>query len=163
MVRNNLEIENANIIFRNFSGEENQFNRKGNRNFSVLLSEEDALKLANDGWNVKSYTANDGAETIYHLPVKVSYAKIPPCVWLITKRKRKTLLNERTIGSLDYADILSADIIIRPYNWDVTGKTGVKAYLKTAYITIQEDRFAAKYAEEEFPDEDDDEVPFDDV
>lgn len=163
MVRNNLEIENANIIFRNFSGEENEFNRRGNRNFSILLSEEDALKLANDGWNVKTYKSNDDAETIYHLSVKVSYAKFPPCVWLITKQKRKTLLNERTIGSLDYADILSADIIIRPYNWNVTGKTGVKAYLKTAYITIQEDRFAAKYAEEEFPDEDDDEVPFDDV
>ena len=163
MVRNNLEIENANIIFRNFSGEENEFNRRGNRNFSILLSEEDALKLANDGWNVKSYTSNDGGETIYHLSVKVSDAKFPPCVWLITKQKRKTLLNERTIGSLDYADILSADIIIRPYNWNVTGKTGVKAYLKTAYITIQEDRFAAKYAEEEFPEEDDDEAPFDDV
>lgn len=163
MVRNNLEIENANIIFRNFSGEENQFNRRGNRNFSILLSEEDALNLANDGWNVKTYKANDDAEILYHLPVKVSYAKVPPCVWLITKQKRKTLLNERTIGSLDYADILTADIIIRPYNWDVSGKTGVKAYLKTAYITIQEDRFAAKYAEEEFPDEDDDEVPFDTV
>ena len=102
MVRNNLEIENANIIFRNFSGEENEFNRRGNRNFSILLSEENALKLANDGWNVKTYKSNDDAETIYHLSVKVSYAKFPPCVWLITKQKRKTCSALSTLSQVIY-------------------------------------------------------------
>ena len=142
-----LEIENARIIWRNFSGDPDKFHPKGGyRNFNVVIDDPElAQKLANDGWNIKIRPPREeGEEPLHTLEVAVSFENYPPKVIMVTSRN-KVELDEESIGTLDSADILSTDLIISPYHYDVQGKEGIKAYLKTAYVTIEEDRFAEKY------------------
>lgn len=144
--RKNIAIENAQLRFRNFSGKEGRFNPEGQRNFCVILDDGIAEQMAEDGWNVKYLQPRDENEApCPYLQVKVRFDNVPPKIVLVTSRG-KSILDESTVGMLDWAEFENVDLIISPSKWDVNGKTGLAAYLKTMYVTIAEDVFEAKYA-----------------
>ena len=156
---NTLLVEKARILFRNFTGKEGQYNREGDRNFCLLLDPEKAEELAQDGWNIKTLKPREpGDEPQPYLHVSVSYKGRPPKIVMITSRGRSDI-PERMVEILDWADFRQVDLIVRPYEWTVNGKSGIKAYLKSLFVTIEEDYLELKYAdvreigsEEEFVD-----------
>lgn len=138
-------MENRRLMFRNFSGEEGPYNNKGDRNFNVVLDPDEAESLAHDGWNVKYLKPRDPQEEpLARLEITVKFGRFPPTIVLITSRG-KTTLPEELVGIFDWAELANVDLIFRPYYWDINGKQGVTAYLKTFYGTIVEDPLALKY------------------
>lgn len=142
-----ITIEDAHIIFRNFKGEGSEYNNPGNRNFAVLLDSDVAADLKSIGWNVKYLRPReDDDEPQAYLPVKVKFGRIPPKIVMVNSRSRTQVdLDEDSVSCLDFAEFETIDLIIRPYQWERQGKSGISAYLKTGYFTIMEDPFAHKY------------------
>ena len=142
-----LQIDDAKIIFRNFEGRGDKYNREGDRNFSLLIEDPDtADSLIENGWNVRIKPGRDEDEGPFmRLPVKVKFTDYGPNVYLITGDRRNEL-DEESIGCLDNIDIESVDLDIRPYDWEVNGRTGRTAYLQSMQVVQRIDRFAARYA-----------------
>lgn len=138
-------IEHADIGFRNFSGKEGKFNPPGKKTFVVFLDTDHAEELERQGWNVKYLKPRDeDDEPKAYLSVEAKFTHKPPVVALITSGGRTTL-DEQTTMILDFADIKQVDLVINASRWDVNGKQGVKAYLKSIYVTIHEDALELKY------------------
>lgn len=140
-------FEDVRIGFRNFSGKEGQYNREGDRNFVVFLDPETAEAMMEDGYNVKHLKPRDEDEDPQaYLQVSVNFKGRPPKVVMVTSRG-KNPLGEEEVEVLDWVDIKMVDLIIRPYQWEVNGKSGVKAYLQSIFITIEEDELELKYVD----------------
>lgn len=141
----NLVVENARLAFRNFAGNAGKYNAAGRRNFVVLLNSDDAPALIEQGWNIKFLKPRDeDEEPTPYIQVAVNFENRPPRILLVTSRG-KTALDEDTVSLLDWADVETADVTIRPYVWEVNGATGIKAYVKTLVVKITEDPVEMKY------------------
>lgn len=138
-----LQIDDARIIYRNFSGVGSKFNREGDRNFAVIIDSQDvADALVEEGWNIKiKPPREDGDEPFMFLPVKIKFNDRGPNVYL-SSGSNMHKLDEESISCLDDIDILSVDLDIRPYDWEVNGKTGRTAYLQSIRVVQELDRFA---------------------
>lgn len=149
-----LEINNAQICYRNFEGRQSQFNAAGDRNFCLIIpTKEMADALIERGWNVKEKPARDAFEEPFRtLKVKVTCNENGPTA-VFKSGKNNTKLDEETIGMLDEVSLASVDLDIRPYDWNVGGRSGRTAYLKGIWAYHNQDRFATRLAEEEYPEE----------
>lgn len=157
--RDILQIDDARIIYRNFAGRGDKYNREGDRNFAVLIPDEKlADELVERGWNVKIKPPREDGDTPFmFLPVKVKFNDRGPNVYLKTGDAQNRL-REDSVGLLDNIDIISVDLDIRPYDWVIqegtkNEKSGRSAYLQSIRVTQDVDRFADRYASEEYPEE----------
>ena len=146
-----LEINDARIIWKNFAGRGDRFNREGDRNFHLVIpTQEDCDMLRadtneyGDGWNVKIKPPREEGDTPFmHMLVKVKFTGRGPNVYLVSGNKTVEL-NEDTISCLDEIDILSCDMDIRPYDDKLpNGNTFRTAYLSAMRVYQRVDRFAA--------------------
>lgn len=142
-VTDNLVFNNARIVFRNFTGRAGRFNAEGIRSFSVVIEDlEFAHKLEEDGWNIKwPKPREDGEELAPTLPVAVSFDPYPPRIKQVQEGGGEVWLDASNVFTLDDAEIISASLVIRPYNYEVNGSTGVKAYLKDMKVEVARDIF----------------------
>ena len=148
--RDILQIDDARIVYRNFSGTGSKFNREGDRNFAVVIPDQDVVdELVNRGWNVKIKPPRDEDDTPFmFLPVKIKFNERGPKVYLQSGDKTVEL-DEESVDCLDDVDILCVDLDIRPYYWEVNGKQGRTAYLQSIHVVQEIDRFAARMQQAE--------------
>lgn len=141
--RDILQIDDARIIYRNFAGRGDKYNREGDRNFAVVIPDEEmAAQLTDLGWNVKIKPAReDGDAPFMFLPVKVKFNDRGPNVYLKTGNVQNRL-DEESVGLLDNIDIIGVDLDIRAYDWEINGKEGRTAYLQSIRVVQDIDRFA---------------------
>lgn len=141
----NLIIEDAQLIFKNFSGRKGEFNPLGQRNFCVLLDDDIAKNLKKDGWNVKYLKPREeGDKEQAIIQVKVRFDKRPPNI-VIVSSTGKSQIDESEVNLLDWAEIEHVDININPSEWENNGNHGIAAYLKSMYVTIEQDPLEEKY------------------
>lgn len=143
-----VTIEGTRLVFRNFSGEKGKFNKDGRREFGAVLPRDLALQMKEDGWNVKQFRAreDDVEEPDFYILIKIGENGNPPKLVMINSRGRVDIpVGEADI--LDWVTVAKADLIINPFHWDVDGNTGISAYLRSLYITVDEDELERKYAD----------------
>lgn len=160
-----LTLRDTQLLYRNFAGVEGKFNKAGNRNVTVTIDDPALVEdLIADGWNVRTQEPREeGDEPRYLMKVKVNFdSSRPPRVIMIVGKRRVTL-DENSVAILDTADVVKADMTVVPYVWEIGDKAGTAAYLKTMYVTIEEDPLDAEYStydEEPFAIDDSMEAPF---
>ena len=150
-----LQIDDARIIFRNFSGRADKYNREGDRNFALIIPNQDiADALMNDtneygvSWKVKiKEPREEGDAPFMYLPVNVKFNDRGPKVVLISGNNQ-TPLDEDTVSILDDINISCVDMDIRPYDGESTYGPFRSAYLQTMYVTQEIDRLGRKYSQE---------------
>jgi len=140
-----VTLRGVRLIFRNFAGAEGPNNTEGDRNVCVMLTESEAEFMLKDGWNVKRLRPDeDGNLGSPFLPVAVRFDIKPPKIVLITSKNRTTLTEEH-VNVLDWLDFSKVDVIVRASDWSRNGRSGRKAYLKTAFLTVAEDELEMEY------------------
>ena len=174
--RDLLDIENAEVLFKNFRGLEKRNDRNevvntaGTHTFAVVIEDpEMGNDMAAAGWNIKILAPNeDHPDPRHYLPVEVRYRnrdgspKNWPPVVVKYEGNKKEELNEDTIGVLDRARFLNCDLTINPREWeDKSGETHIKAFLSEMHVKVEPlSRWGDKWGGYDEEDPGSEEMPF---
>lgn len=155
-------IENTRFIFvTNFSGDPSRDNygsseRKAN---IIIPSQEQADKLALDGFNVKVTRPREGYEDEfvleYYISIKLNFdSRRPPNVYLVKDGRNPVRLDKETVKEIDHARVSNVNVVCNPYYNERRGTRSL--YVQTMYVEVNsdDDPFASRYMDDE------DEMPF---
>lgn len=139
-----LDINNARIINKNFSGIEKQYNPAGTRTFCVILDNSaEAQELSNQGWNVRILKPTDEfPDGGYMLPVEARFGDYPPVIWVRKGNNEPIPLEEAAVGELDRMWIKTASMRVSGSEW-APGK--IKAYLRELYADLEVNTMAEAF------------------
>lgn len=116
-------LKGEDIIFKNFTGRESEFNMAGSRNFNLIIRDAELAQALNEeGFNIKIREPRDESEdTMYHLKISVRYrkrdgglVKFPPKV-TIDNGRSAVKLDEDGVGDLDDLRINECDVEFRAW------------------------------------------------
>ena len=135
---------NRNGRWSNFSGGPTKINPAGGkRSFNLVLPENVANELIDEGWKVKSIPPRDDQDDVLY------FTAIEPDVYLCTEwagKKRKTRLHGDDVGQLDDIRFARADVNIYPHEHD----RGIKGHCnQLVVIQARNDLFDGDYDEYE--------------
>mgnify|MGYP007012496653 CR=1 FL=1 len=147
----NLRVDNAAIMFKNFSGKPTNLNPAGGkRTFALVLTKEFGDILKGKGWNVKDRTLDDG-ETIYYTEIVVNdQSTYPPRIYKLSEfmgNKSMVLMNPDQYFKLDQDNLVNIDMDIHPYTHNRGFDGATKGYLKNMWASVESiNDFGGKYA-----------------
>lgn len=146
-----VELEDVRVkwAFSHFDGREDTFNNEGDHNFKIILPEETAMALADEGWAIKTLPGyEEGDPPEYLLTIKISYKYEAPKIYLI-KGNRKIRATQRDLADIRRDTCEQLDVIITPSRWVNGPRSGISAYAKELYAKVRESRFSEKYSDYE--------------
>ena len=146
---NTVTLNNVGIIFPNFAGRTDQYNKTGIRNFSVTISNDTAEAMLADGFNVKFPKPNpeidpDDDRRLPTLNITVSndHDNIPYGIRIfLVDGENEQRVDNTNLDMLDGLDIDYANVKFSIYDWSVNGTSGRKPYLQSLQLFLKDYSF----------------------
>lgn len=137
-----MNLKNETVKFRNFKGEGGKFNKKGDRNFKIVLDDATADDLENQGFYIKHAVRNNG-EVEHQLKINVKMdSQWPPEIKVFTKNGDRDWGADE-IGNLDDAMIIGGEVWFNGYQ--SPNSDHKTAWLDEMIVAIQDNVNYDKY------------------
>lgn len=147
-----LKLDGVQIRKRNFRGERVKYNDRGNRTCLLILDRDQAEKsgfksvtdfvdyLRSENWKVGVFPVREGEdEPDAFMQVNAIYNEYEHPNIYLKNAKGSVLLDENSVGEIDYADIANVDCILYLNYWKYDGSEGFNNRIKSMEVTILED------------------------